>query len=135
MSVTPADNEQKLLEMFLPLPDPHERLSLIMDACAGSGLPLESRADMDLVGGCVSRVWVRRAAGPERLQLEWDAESPLVRGLGGLLCLVYQGTAPHELPGFHSRILQKLDLDRQLSPTRLRGLAALEEQIHRLAKS
>ena len=133
MSVTPAENEQKLVEMFRPLADPHERLSLIMDACAGSGLPLESRADIDLVKGCVSRVWLRRAAEPEVLHLEWDAESPLVRGLGGLICLVYQGTAPQQVQGFQSRILQKLDLERQLSPTRLRGLAALEEQIHLLA--
>ena len=133
MSVTPTANEQKLLSMLLPLQDPYERLSLITHACLGPGLRPEARADLDLVAGCVSLVWLRRVGDENQLRLEWDAESPLVRGLAGLICMVYQDTEPLDAAAFQSSILMKLGLDQQLSPTRLRGLAFMEIRIRQLA--
>jgi len=136
MSTTsPAANEQALLEAFAPLRDPHERLSLITEACAGPGIPEAERQELDLVPGCVSRVWLRRSAGGEALHLEWDAESPLVRGLAGLICQVYQDTPPDQALLFRSRILTDLGMELQLSPTRLRGLGAMEARIHELARA
>lgn len=133
MAATPAGNEEELRGCFLPLADPQERLALIVDACAGTGLPEALRTESRLVPGCVSRVWLcGGAASDGRLQLEWDAESPLVRGLAGLICRIYQGVPVEKLAGFRSRILTDLGLDRQLSPTRLRGLAAVELRIHQL---
>ncbi len=135
MSATPAANEQALLEAFQPLRDPHERLALITDACAGPGLPEAGRQESDLVPGCVSRVWLQGRVEQGRLHLTWDAESPLVRGLAGLICRVYQETETGEVAAFRSSILTGLGLDRQLSPTRLRGLAAMEGRIHQLASA
>jgi cysteine desulfuration protein SufE len=132
MTRSPSANEQALLEAFLPVRDPHERLALITDACAGPGLPLKERQEADLVRGCVSQVWLRRGAG-EVLRLEWEAESTLVRGLAGLICRVYQDCDPAEARCYQSRVLTELGLDRQLSPTRLRGLAAVEGRIRELA--
>jgi cysteine desulfuration protein SufE len=133
MPATPAANEQTLLNHFLPLRDPHERLALITEACAGPGIPEAQRMEADLVAGCVSRVWLRRSGAPEVLHLEWDAESPLVRGLVGLMCQVYQDTDPATATTYRSNLLSSLGLDRQLSPTRLRGLAAMELRIQQLA--
>ena len=59
----------------------------------------------------------------------------LVRGLAGLICPVYQDTAPADALAFRSRILPDLGLDRLLSPTRLRGLAAVEVRIQQLASA
>lgn len=138
----PAENERRLAGDFLPLTDPQERLALIVEACEGEGIPAGERQDADLVAGCVSRVWLRGArAGMgtdadqegERLRLSWDAESPLVRGLAGLVCRVYDGTALREAAGHPSAILTTLGLARQLSPTRLRGLGAVEARIRQLA--
>lgn len=140
----PAENERRLADDFLPLTNPQERLALIVEACAGGGIPAGERQDRDLVPGCVSRVWLRGArAGLEtekdagesgdRLHLSWDAESPLVRGLAGLICKVYDGAALREAAGHSSAILTTLGLARQLSPTRLRGLAAVEARIRQLA--
>lgn len=134
MDSTPAANEAALREAFLPVRDAHERLALITDACAGPGLPAASRHDADLVTGCVSQVWLRGTVTEGRLHLRWDAASPLVRGLAGLLCRVYQQCAPPEVAVHRSAILTDLGLDRQLSPTRLRGLAAVTARIHQLAE-
>ena len=133
--VTPTFNQQALRDAFEPLSDLHERLSLIISACAGSGLPEDDRLEGDLVPGCVSRVWLRRTGPAEVLHLEWDAESPLVRGLAGLICQVYQDSAPADALAFRCHILPALGLDRLLSPTRLRGLAAVEIRIQQLASA
>ncbi len=130
---TPAANEAALLASFLSVRDPHERLALITDACAGPGIEASRRREEDLVPGCVSRVWLGGGASGGWMVLEWDAESPLVRGLAGLICRVYEQSSQHEVRGFSTSILTKLGLDRQLSPTRLRGLAAVECRIHELA--
>ena len=135
MPVTPTANETALRKSFLPVRDPHERLALITDACAGPGLPPEARREADLVPGCVSQVWLSGTVVDGVLHLEWDAGSPLVRGLAGLICQVYQGAAVAGITGYQSRLLTDLGLDRQLSPTRLRGLAAVEARIHGLAVS
>lgn len=131
--MTPATKERALLEDFLLLPDPQERLALIVEACAGLGIPLGERREGDVVVGCVSRVWVRGGMEGGKLRLEWEAESPLVRGLAGLLCRVYEGAAAAEVEGHRSGILRALGLDRQLSPTRWRGLEAVEARIGELA--
>lgn len=130
---SPASREQEFLEDFLPVPDPQERLALIVDACAGGGIPATGRSDAELVPGCVSRVWLVGEVSDGALRLKWDAESPLVRGLAGLVCRIYDGSAPAQVSGHRSGILTSLGLDRQISPTRLRGLAAVESRIHALA--
>lgn len=134
---TPAENERRLADDFLPLTDPQERLALIVEACAGAGIAAAERREEDLVPGCVSRVWLRgqRAGeGGGHLHLAWDAESPLVRGLAGLICRIYDGAALPDIAGHGSSILTTLGLGRQLSPTRLRGLGAVEARIHQLAR-
>lgn len=130
----PSANEAALREAFLPVRDPHERLSLITDACAGAGLPEEIRAATEPVPGCVSKVWlVIDCPDASAISLKWDSGSPLVRGLAGLICAVYQGAAPLEAAEHRSAILTDLGLDRQLSPTRLRGLESVEAHIRQWA--
>jgi cysteine desulfuration protein SufE len=131
---SPQTNEQAIVTDFLPVRDPHERLALITDACAGPGIPDHARMEADLVPGCVSRVWLRRLQDNHALVLEWDAESPLVRGLAGLICRIFQQTDPAQAQHYQSSILITLGLDRQLSPTRLRGLTAMEQRIRDLAR-
>lgn len=134
MPSRPAANEKDLREAFLPLRDPHERLSVIADACAGNGLSAEIRAVTEPIPGCVSKVWlVIECPPPAGLSLKWDSGSPLVRGLAGLICAVYQGAAPLEAAEHRSSILTDLGLDKQLSPTRLRGLESVEAHIRQWA--
>jgi cysteine desulfuration protein SufE len=129
----PAAAETRLIEDFSLIPDPHERLAAIVAACTGPGLPESSRHDHDLVPGCVSRVWITAAVENGVLQLRWDADSPLVRGLAGLICHIYNGTAPAAAAAHETGILAGLQLTRQLSPTRLNGLTNVAQRIRTLA--
>lgn len=120
--MTPADRERDLLDSLLPITDPTERLSVIAAGWQGPGMPAELRTDDLLVPGCVSRVHLLATRVAGRLHLQWDADSSLVRGLVGLLCAVYQDTSLAASAAHACALLQSLGLDRQLSPTRLRGL-------------
>ena len=132
-TITPAANEAGLRDAFLPVRDPHERLALISEACAGPGVPAELRLEVDLVPGCVSQVWLFGVVDDGALHLQWDSASPLVRGLAGMICRVYQDCAPADITVHRCSLLTALGLDRQLSPTRLRGLSSVERQIHQWA--
>ena len=131
--MSPADNERALADAFSIIPDPHERLAAIVSSCGGPGIPEGGRSDEDLVPGCVSRVWLTTSLENGALQLRWDADSPLVKGLAGLVCRVYAGSAPDESAAHQSAILASLNLDRQLSPTRLNGLENVARRIRLLA--
>ncbi len=131
--MNPADNERALAGAFCIIPDPHERLAAIVSSCGGPGMPDSERRENDLVTGCVSRVWLTASLENNALQFHWDADSPLVKGLAGLICRVYAGTPPDEAAVHQTAILTSLQLDRQLSPTRLNGLENVARQIRLLA--
>lgn len=131
--MTPAGNEQSLIDAYSIIPDPHERMSVIVSSNSGPGIPAADRRDEDLVAGCVSRVWIAAAVESGVLRLRWDADSPLVKGLVGLVCHVYEGTVPAEAGSWQTKILSGLRLDRQLSPTRLNGLENAGRRIQLLA--
>ena len=131
--MSPTAQEQSLVADYSIIPDPHERMSAIVASCAGSGIPVVARFEEDLVPGCVSRVWLTAALQDRSLKLFHDADSPLVKGLAGLICRVYEGTAPTEAAAHETNILAALQLDRQLSPTRLHGLEQVARKILALA--
>jgi cysteine desulfuration protein SufE len=131
--MSPAENESALCGNYSIITDPHERLAAIVAGCTGGGVPAESRCDEHLVPGCVSRVWLTGRVENSLLRLHWQADSPLVQGLAGLVCQVYDGTRPAAAAAFETTVLDRLGLTRQISPTRLHGLASVVRRIRELA--
>ncbi len=125
----PEENERMLTEAFGIIADRHERLSVVVEQLTGAGLEAAERRSEDVVVGCVSAVWVSVGCVEGRLQVRWDADSPLVRGLVGLVCGVYEGTEPGRAALFSTTILKGLRLEGMLSPTRLAGLAAVSSRL------
>lgn len=135
--MSPADTEAALRDAFAIIPDPHERLAAIVanGTGPGPGLPADDQCGENLVPGCGSSVWLTASVESGVLKLKWDAGSPLVRGLAGLICRVYEGAPPAEAAAFETGILEALGLTRQISPTRLHGLANVARRIRELAAS
>ena len=131
--MSPAETERALTDAFSIISDPHERLAAIVSSCAGSGIPDVERREDDIVPGCVSRVWLTASVENGSLQLRWDADSPLVKGLTGLICRISAGATAEEAATHQTAILTSLHLDRQLSPTRLNGLENVARRIRLLA--
>ena len=66
-------------------------------------------------------------------QFRSDADSPLVRGLLALFDDLYSGATPAEVAATEPVLVEKLGLDRQLSPTRLNGLHSVRARLRAYA--
>jgi cysteine desulfuration protein SufE len=133
--MTLAEKQQHLIARLALIEDSHERLAAI--TARGKKWPAPQaveHVDAHRVPGCVSRVWLIGHLEDGRCRWRMDADSPLVKGLAALLCEVTDGATPTEVAAFEPEILSALGLDRQLSPTRLNGLAAVAQTMRAFAQ-
>jgi cysteine desulfuration protein SufE len=134
--VTVAERQDQLINGLEVIPDRQERLSYIVErARRENTLPLEKRIPGNRVPGCVSPVWMVGEFQGGRLKLSSHAEAPVVNGLVRLLCEVYDGALAADAAATEPEVLERLDLLRDISPTRRNGLAAVRERIRALARA
>lgn len=126
--MTVKQRQDQLIDDLLIIPDVQERLSVIVARAKASASDAD-RTDDNLVRGCVSRVWLATEVHEGLCHFRYDAESPMVKGLVGLLCEVYEGGAPQDVAAEEPHVIERLGLHKVLSPTRLNGLAAVRQKI------
>ena len=130
-----AEKQQLLIAKWRLIEDPQERLAAIVARAKKWQAPVaEEQTDATRVPGCVSRVWLVGGLENGRCRFRMDADSPLVKGLVALLCELYDGEPPGEIVSVEPDLLDALDLARQLSPTRLNGLASVRRAIRTFAE-
>lgn len=131
------ERQQQLIEDYGVIPDPLERFQLIVESGGGSSDPFPEacRVDANLVPGCVSKVWVTGSLDEEILDLRIDSEAPVLAAIGSLLCRLYSGAEVSEIIEVEPEFVTELDIDRNLTPTRLRGLGNIRKRIIELAAS
>jgi cysteine desulfuration protein SufE len=133
-AVTLAEKQQQLIADLLIVDDAQERLVLVVDrARQRPALPAAERTDENRVKGCVSQAWVVAEVRDGLCQFRCDADSPLVRGLLMLLCDFYSGATPADVVATEPTLFEHLGLARNLSPTRLNGLASVRAKIRDFA--
>jgi len=131
-----AEKQQQLIARFQLIEDAHERLTAIVArGKKWPGLTEDQRTEAHRVPGCTSRVWLAGRIENGRCHFQMDADSPLVKGLVALLCELYDGATATEIASVEPEIFPALHLDRQLSPTRLNGLASVRAMIRSFAQS
>ncbi|MCB1203025.1 MAG: SufE family protein [Verrucomicrobiae bacterium] len=126
--MTAAQRQEELISDYLAIDDPRERFQLIVETAA-SGLPNlspEERSDKNLVPGCVSKVWLStRRSDSGTILVRVESESPALAGIATLFSRIYSGATDREILETEPEFLQRLGIDRHLTPTRLRGLGNL----------
>ena len=131
-----AEKQRALIEDLAIIDNPQERLSVIVDRFRRAApLAAAEKTDAHRVTGCISAVWLLGEFRDGVLHLRVDADSPLVKGLVGLLCQLYDGAPPAEILALEPALFTELGLDRHLSPTRRNGLAAVRARIRELARA
>jgi len=130
--MTVKENQERLIEDLLIIPDVQERLSILVSRAKGP-LPDADKLDTHLVRGCMSRVWLVPEIREGRCYFRYDADSPMVKGLVGLLCEVYEGGLQAEVATEEPVIWERLGFTKQITPTRLNGLAAVRAAIRSAA--
>jgi len=133
--VTVAEKQARLIEDFALIEDRQERLAAVVaHARRRPPLPEAEKTAPHRVPGCVSSVWLLGEHAGGRLRLRYDADSPLVKGLVGLLVELYDDAPPPEVLATEPVLLAELGLLRDLTPTRQNGLSAVRARIKTLAQ-
>ena len=130
------DRVEQLKTTFEMLPDWEERYRYIIDL--GRKLePLEDeeRNEATRVRGCMSQVWlVADDADDERLHFRGDSDAHIVRGLIGVLLMIYSDKTPREIAETDiNQIFADLNLEQHITMNRRNGLYSMVETIQRSA--
>lgn len=133
--MTVSEKQSELVGDLCIIEDVQERLGAVVARAAKRSLPPEQRMDANRVPGCVSNVWVVAGVVDGRCHFAFDADSPMVKGLVGLLCEVYEGGTPADVAATEPDLWAPLRFHKLLSPTRLNGLAAVRARIKSFALS
>ncbi|HMC58735.1 MAG TPA: SufE family protein [Candidatus Solibacter sp.] len=119
------------------LPGAAERLAALTDRSRRLPPPRDDeRHDAHLVPGCVSRVWLVGEIVGDRMQFRADADSQLVKGLVTLLWEITNDQPATDLAESPDEpaVLAALQLDGQLSPTRLHGVGQVWRRMRAFAR-
>ncbi len=133
-----AEKQRGLIEDFSLIEDPAERFAAIIDrGRRAPDYPDHARTDSRLVPGCASRVWLTGWQDDKDGTCEFrvDADAPSIQGVAALLCELYSGAPPEEVVAVEPECLEALGIHRQLTPTRLRGLAQVRRRIREIAEA
>lgn len=126
---------QSLVDDLMLLPDARERLDALAHwGKSATALPEALATEANRVDGCISRVHLEGNCDSGSIGLRLLADSVMVRGLVGVTVRLADGCPAAELALAEIDWPRRLQLDRQITPTRLNGLAAVARRIQSLAR-
>lgn len=124
-----------VLDTFEFLDDWEDRYKYIIDL--GRNLPEFDEKYMteeNRVHGCTSRVWLIHDMAGGKVIFRGESDAHIVRGLVALMLMIFSGKAPEEILKTDARAtLDKLGLEKHLSPMRTNGLFSMVEKIKSIA--
>lgn len=129
-----AEKQHQIIARYALIEDLHERLAALV--ARGQQWPEVAETERDeahLVRGCVSPVWLAGSVENSHCHFRVSAGSSVVKGLAALLAELYDGATPADIVAWEPGVIAGLRLDRQLSPTRLHGLAHIRAAIRDFA--
>ncbi len=132
-----TDTISDVLETFEFLEDWEDRYKYIIDL--GRNLPEFDEKDMiedNRVHGCTSRVWLVHNMKDGNVHFKGESDAHIVRGLVALILMMFSGKTPQDILNTEPRdTLDKLGLEKHLSPMRTNGLFSMVEKIKSIAVS
>jgi cysteine desulfuration protein SufE len=118
-------------EAFALFSDWEERYAYIIDL--GKKIPPfpdHEKTEENIVKGCVSRVWMISDTKDGLLQFKADSDAHIVRGLIGLLMIIYENKPLEFVQRTDiQKIFSDLGLEQNLSPNRRNGFYAMVERL------
>lgn len=122
--------QNKIVAEFEELTEWDEKyILLIKYGRALEQFPDKFRTDKNKIDGCQSQVWLNATYKDEKIHIDADSDSTIVKGLAALLVKVYSNQTPTDILSSPPDFLHKIGIDKHLSPTRKNGLGAMLKQI------
>jgi cysteine desulfuration protein SufE len=129
-----AEKQAEIVARLSLIEDMHERLAALMSRAKKIPAPDATQlTEENRVHGCQSRVWLTGDLAEGVCRWRMESEAPMVKGLAGLLCELYEGATPDEVIAFEPTLIADLGLARIVSGTRIAGLAAVRMRMRQIA--
>ena len=132
--MTLAEKQVQLTTQLAALNNGQDRLALLVDqAKKRPALAPELRADVNLIPGCLARLWFVASFRNEKCFFACESDSLVVKAIAGLLCDFYSGHAPAEILAQDPGFLAPLGITQHLTPNRRNALSKVWERIRQFA--
>jgi cysteine desulfuration protein SufE len=132
--MTLAEKQRQIVGRLSLIEDPHERLAALMSRAKKIPAPEAGhRTEENRVQGCQSRVWLTGEVDAGVCRWRMESEAPMVKGLVGLMCELYEGAAPEDVLTLEPSLFEDLGITRMVSPTRIAGLASVRMRMKQIA--
>ena len=132
-------SKTELLETFEDLQDWQDRYEYILDIARElPKLAPEHQTEENKVHGCMSTVWLvvngkQADDSTQKIELQADSDSMIVRGLVVILLTLYDNKTPAEaIEQDPEAVYGTLGLNQHLSPNRRNGLYSMINRIREL---
>jgi cysteine desulfuration protein SufE len=132
--MTIQETQLKIIKDFEQFTDWEEKYKHIIEE--GRKLPefdKRLKSEKYKLSGCQSQVWMNAKLENGKIIFEADSDAAIVKGLVTLLVKVYSNHSPEEILSNPPTFLEKIGIDKHLSPTRKNGLSAMMKQIQMYA--
>lgn len=132
--MTIKEKQEAIIKEFEQYIDWEEKYSRLIEL--GRKLPTLSddyKTEKYKLNGCQSQVWINAKIEEGKIVFEADSDAAIVKGLAAIIIQVYSGSSPDEILSNPPEFLQKIGIDKHLSPTRKNGLGAMMKQIQLFA--
>ena len=127
--MTASERQEEVIEDFGLIEDPLERFQVIVETAGQGKFPEHFRVDDFLVPGCTSRVWLAAWCEDQLVRVALDSDAPALKGVGALFERIYSESSKDEICALEPDFIQRLGIDRQLTPTRQRGIANIRRRL------
>ncbi|MFH5832557.1 SufE family protein [Halalkalibaculum sp. DA3122] len=122
--------QQEIINEFQALSDWTERYKYIIELGRQlSPLDEEYKIEENLVRGCQSQVWLHTHLDDGMVIFEADSDAAITKGLVALMVRFYSGQDPDTIISTKPAFIQKIGMEKHLSPTRSNGLASMVKQM------
>ncbi len=117
------------------LDDPMEKYKFLLDQGKNADIfPEEFRQDSFKVSGCQAQVWLVPYIKNKKIFFYFDSDAFISKGMITILCDIYGGREPKEIISTNFDLLDKLDLNNLLTPSRRNGIHSMLLKIKEYAK-
>jgi cysteine desulfuration protein SufE len=129
-----AEEQNKVVEKFSEIEEWEEKYSLLIKMGRDLGeLDPEIKIEKNKISGCQSQVWMHAKMEDDKMVIFGDSDAMIVKGLVAMLVKVYSNQKPEDILSSPPEFLNKIGIDKHLSPTRKNGLGAMLKQIQLFA--
>lgn len=128
--------QKQLIDDFSLLENGNEKFDYLIDL--GQSMPeldTKQKSEANLVKGCQSSVWFYIRCKEDKLFIEADSDSLIVKGIAAVLVQLFSGQKANEILATDIGFIEQIGLWRQLSSQRGNGLTAMLTHIRASAEA